>query len=70
MHVLIALITAVVSLLYALERLGIDVGWINPWAWRRKRKWLKQYHAKPSIFFDHAYGRYRPAFSGNGKNRW
>ena len=47
MHLLIALITAVVSLLYALERLGIDIGWINPWAWRRKRKWMKQYHADP-----------------------
>ena len=47
MHLLIAFITAVASLLYALERLGIDIGWINPWAWRRKRRWQKQYHANP-----------------------
>jgi len=49
MHLLIAFITALASLLYALERLGIDVGWVNPWAWRRKRKWLKQYHASPAL---------------------
>ena len=49
MHILIAFITVLVSLLYALERLGIDIGWINPWAWNRKRKWMKQYHANPSF---------------------
>lgn len=49
MHILITLITALASLLYALERLGIDIGWINPWAWKRKRKWLKQYHASPAL---------------------
>ena len=44
-----AYITALASLLYALERLGIEIGWINPWAWNRKRKWLKQYHANPAF---------------------
>lgn len=46
MHILIALITAVATLLFALERVGVDIGWINPWAWtssptRRRRPRLK-----------------------------
>jgi uncharacterized tellurite resistance protein B-like protein len=49
MHILIAFITALASLLYALERLGIDIGWINPWAWKRRRQWRKQYHANPAF---------------------
>ena len=49
MHILIAFLTALASLLYALERLGVDIGWINPWAWRRKRRWMKQYHADPAL---------------------
>ena len=49
MHVLIAFITAVASLLYALERLGVDIGWLNPWAWRRRRRWLQQVHANPAF---------------------
>ncbi len=49
MHVLIALLTAVATLLYALERIGVDIGWINPWAWKRKRAWQKAYHANPAF---------------------
>jgi uncharacterized tellurite resistance protein B-like protein len=49
MHILIAFITAVASLLYALERLGVDLGWLNPWAWGRRRRWLQQVHANPAF---------------------
>ena len=49
MHIVIGFLTAVASLLYALERLGVDIGWINPWAWKRKRKWLKAYNANPAF---------------------
>lgn len=49
MHLLIAFIGALASLLYALDRFGIDIGWLNPWAWRRRRKWMKQYHASPAF---------------------
>lgn len=48
MHVLIAFLTTLASLLYALDRLGIDIGWLNPWSWARRRKWRKQYHANPA----------------------
>lgn len=49
MHLIIGLLTAIASLLYALERLGIDIGWINPWAWKRRRGWQKQYNANPAF---------------------
>lgn len=49
MHVLIAFLTTLASVLFALERLGIDIGWINPWSWRRRRRWYKQYHANPAF---------------------
>lgn len=49
MHVLIAFITALATLLFALDRIGVDIGWLNPWAWSRRRKWLKQYHGSPAF---------------------
>ena len=52
MHVLIGLISVIVTLLYVLERFGVDIGWINPWAWKRKRAWQKQYHANPAFSLD------------------
>ncbi len=52
MHVIIAFLTAVAGLLYALERLGVDIGWLNPWAWRRRRRWMKQLHTNPAFNID------------------
>ena len=52
MHVLIAFLTAVASILFALDRLGVDIGWLNPWAWRRRRRWQKQLHVNPAFNLD------------------
>ena len=52
MHLIIAFLTALASVLYALERLGIDIGWFNPWSWKRRRRWLKQLHANPAFNLD------------------
>ncbi|MFO1369187.1 MAG: TerB family tellurite resistance protein [Marinagarivorans sp.] len=52
MHIIIAFLTALVTLLYALERLGVDLGWLNPWAWRRRRAWLKRSTANPVFSLD------------------
>ena len=49
MHLVIAFLTALASVLYALDKLGIDIGWLNPWAWKRRMRWLKQYHANPAF---------------------
>lgn len=52
MHILIAFLTALATLLFALERLGIDIGWVNPWAWSRRRRWIKQLHVNPAFNLD------------------
>lgn len=49
MHIIIAFLTALASVLYALDRLGIDLGWFNPWSWKRRRQWQKKYHANPAF---------------------
>lgn len=54
MHLIIGFLTALATLLFALDRLGIDLGWFNPWAWKRRRAWLKQATGNP------AYGLDRP----------
>lgn len=49
-HVLIALITAVAGLLWALHSLhnaGVSLGGLNPFSWARRRQWDKKYNAKP-----------------------
>lgn len=52
MHIIIAFLTALVTLLYALERLGVDLGWVNPWAWSRRRAWLKRSTGNPAFSLD------------------
>ena len=47
MHIIIGLITALATLLYIMDRLGLDIGWLNPWAWRRRRAWAKKYEGDP-----------------------
>lgn len=50
MHVILAALGAIVTILILLNRLsesGIDVGWLNPFAWKRRRDWAKKYHANP-----------------------
>ncbi len=47
MHVLLGILTALVSLLYALDRLGIDLGGMNPFHWYRRRAFSKKYGSDP-----------------------
>ena len=47
MHILIGLITAITGLLYALDRLNVDLGGLNPFSWWRRRKWMKRYEGDP-----------------------
>ena len=47
MHILIALITAIGSLLWALSHFGVDIHSLNPFNWHRRNKWRKAYEAKP-----------------------
>lgn len=50
MHIVIGLLTTVVTLLWLLHRLaemGIDLGGLNPFYWKRRREWAKKYEGDP-----------------------
>lgn len=50
MHIILGFLSVVVTILILLNRLsrnGIDIGWLNPFAWKRRRAWAKKYHANP-----------------------
>ncbi len=46
-HIILGFLTTVLTLLYVLEKLGIDVGYINPFSWARRRAWAKKYEGDP-----------------------
>ncbi|MCF6262718.1 MAG: TerB family tellurite resistance protein [Xanthomonadales bacterium] len=55
MHIIIGLLGSIVTVLWLLHRLaemGIDLGGLNPWLWKRRRKWKKQYEANPIYGLD------------------
>lgn len=47
MHIVLGLLGSLISILYLLERIGVDIGWLNPWSWRRRRAWVKKYEGDP-----------------------
>ncbi len=50
MHIIIGLLGSLISLAWVLHRLaemGVDLGGLNPWLWRRRRNWRKRYEANP-----------------------
>jgi hypothetical protein len=50
MHIVLGALGVIVTILILVNRLnenGIDIGWLNPFAWKRRREWAKKYHANP-----------------------
>jgi len=47
MHVVLGLLGTVITILYLLDRLGVDLGGLNPFAWRRRRAWAAKYEGDP-----------------------
>ncbi len=50
MHIILGALGSIVTILWLLHRLaemGIDLGGLNPWLWRRRRGWRKAYEANP-----------------------
>ena len=50
MHILLGLLGTIVTILVLFKRLsdaGIDIGWLNPFAWRRRRAWRNEYQGNP-----------------------
>ncbi len=50
MHIILGLLGTIVTILILFKRLsdaGIDIGWLNPFAWRRRRAWRNKYEGNP-----------------------
>jgi uncharacterized tellurite resistance protein B-like protein len=50
MHIVIGALGSIVTILWILHRLaemGVGLGGLNPWLWRRRRKWRATYEANP-----------------------
>ena len=50
MHIILGVLGLIVSILILVNRLsdaGIDIGWLNPFAWKRRRAWRKKYEGNP-----------------------
>lgn len=55
MHIILGALGSLVTilwLLYRLAEMGIDLGGLNPFLWRRRRKWKKHYDANPVYKID------------------
>jgi hypothetical protein len=50
MHIVLAALGSIVTILWLLHRLaemGVTLGGLNPWLWRRRRRWKRSYEANP-----------------------
>ena len=47
MHVIIGLLGGLVTIFFLLDRLGIDIGGLNPFYWYRRHAYAKKYGADP-----------------------
>ena len=47
MHIVLGFLTTLVTVLFLLDRLGINLGGLNPFYWRRRRAWAKKYQGDP-----------------------
>lgn len=50
MHIVLLVLSTIVTILILVNRLsenGINIGRLNPFAWKRRREWAKLYHANP-----------------------
>ena len=47
MHIVLGVLTSLITILYLLDRMGVDLGGLNPFYWRRRRAWAKKYEGDP-----------------------
>lgn len=55
MHIILGILGSVVTILYLVSEIsekGGKLGEFNPFAWYRRRKWQKKYHADPAFSLD------------------
>lgn len=52
MHIILGVLGAIITILILLRRLneaGIDLGWLNPFAWQRRRQFRKEHDLNPAF---------------------
>ncbi len=47
MHIILGALGSILTILYMLDRLGIDLGGMNPFYWYRRRKFAQKYGSDP-----------------------
>jgi uncharacterized tellurite resistance protein B-like protein len=47
MHIVLGLLGSIITILFLLDRLGIDLGGLNPFYWFRRRAFVKKYGSDP-----------------------
>lgn len=55
MHILLGILGTVVTILILVKRLsdsGVDLGWLNPFSWYRRRQWRQKVSANPLFSLD------------------
>lgn len=52
MHIIIGFLGSLVTIFYLLDRLGIDIGGLNPFYWYRRRAFAKKYGSDPIFSVD------------------
>jgi uncharacterized tellurite resistance protein B-like protein len=55
MHVILGILGTIVTILILVNRLseaGIDIGWLDPFKWNRRRSWKQAYHSNPVFDID------------------
>ena len=53
MSFLLSLLGTIATILVLLNRMGVNLGGLNPSNWRRRRNWQKKYHGHPAFEIDH-----------------
>lgn len=55
MHIILGILGTIVTILVLFKKLsdaGIDIGWLNPFSWRRRRAWRNKYEGNPIFSLD------------------
>ena len=55
MHIILGILGAIITILVLLNRLqqgGIDIGWLNPFSWHRRRKYRLNHDLNPAFKLD------------------
>ena len=52
MHIVLGFLTTLVTVLYLLDRMGVDLAGLNPWSWRRRRNWRNKFEGDPLFAVD------------------